>query len=327
MMAFVFEFRTESRAENSSLMIQCSLFQWHVQQTTPSIRIFEAKMTQSCFPLAVTLAILSCSPALTQTQNNRVSNTEIVLASEVKWKALNPARGDRSPQAGTLWGDQTKDNESGFLVKFVDGFSSPPHIHNITYRGIVIGGRLHNDDPEAEPMWMKEGSWWTQPAGEVHITSARGSSIGYVEIQSGPYLVKPSTEAFDNGERPVNMDASNIFWLDASDTSWIEKNPDSNKRSKAEMTFLWGAPEGEEVNGTMLKLPPGYSGILKTESSTFRVVVVKGTLTLHDKQVASLPAASYFGSEGLANHRISNEAEAECVLYIRTRGQYSVRSH
>ena len=271
--------------------------------------------------IALTLSLLSGFQAVAQTHSSPESQTEIVLASEVKWKALNPARGDRSPQAGTLWGDQTEDGESGFLVKFVDGFSSPPHIHNITYRGIVIGGRLHNDDPEAEPMWMKEGSWWTQPAGEVHITSARGSSIGYVEIQSGPYLVKPSSEAFDNGERPVNMDASNIVWLDSSDTSWISKDV------SAELTFLWGTPEGDEINGTMLKLPAGFSGTLESKSSTFRVVVVEGTVKLRGKgKTTSLPAASYFGSNGPTSHAVSNESDNECVLYIRTKGSYSVTS-
>ena len=36
---------------------------------------------------------------------------------------------------------------------------------------------------------MPAGSFWTQPAGEVHITSARGQeTIAYVEIDEGPYL-------------------------------------------------------------------------------------------------------------------------------------------
>ena len=56
----------------------------------------------------------------------------------------------------------------------MDGFSSPPHIHNVTYRAMVIKGLVHNDDPEAENMWMPPGSFWTQPAGEAHITSAKG---------------------------------------------------------------------------------------------------------------------------------------------------------
>ncbi|MCG8600560.1 MAG: DUF4437 domain-containing protein, partial [Verrucomicrobiales bacterium] len=91
--------------------------------------------------------------------------TEIVTASEVNWTPLNAARGDASPQAGTLWGDRAGEPQTGFLVKFADGFSSPPHIHNVTYRGVVISGQIHNDDPDAAEMWMPAGSFWTQPAG------------------------------------------------------------------------------------------------------------------------------------------------------------------
>lgn len=64
----------------------------------------------------------------------------------------------------------------GISVRFNPGFSSPPHIHNITYRGIVIEGLLHNDDPTAESMWLPAGSFWTQPAGEDHITAANAQS-------------------------------------------------------------------------------------------------------------------------------------------------------
>ncbi|WP_346992732.1 DUF4437 domain-containing protein [Alteromonas gracilis] len=48
------------------------------------------------------------------------------------------------------------------LVRFKEGFSSPPHIHNITYRGIVIDGEMHNSDPDAKAMWMPVNSYWTQ---------------------------------------------------------------------------------------------------------------------------------------------------------------------
>ena len=66
--------------------------------------------------------------------------SEVVLASDIKWKPLNPARGNNGPQAGTLWGDQTGEGPSGFLVKFVDGFASPAHIHN-NDRGPTTGSR------------------------------------------------------------------------------------------------------------------------------------------------------------------------------------------
>ncbi|MEM9409540.1 MAG: DUF4437 domain-containing protein [Planctomycetota bacterium] len=253
------------------------------------------------------------------------TTTVVRLASDIQWRKLNPARGDASPQAGTIWGDQTKDNESGFLVKFVDGFSSPPHIHNITYRGIVIAGGLHNDDPKAEPMWMKAGSFWTQPAGEVHITSSRGAGIGYVEIQSGPYLVKPPVEAFDNGERPVNMDKSNIVWLDASDTTWIEVDPKKNASTSPQLTFLWGSPKGDETHGTMLRLPAGFSGELKSESSTFKVIVIEGETHFHTgDDVIEITAGGYIGSNGKVAYQL--RCDEACVVYIRTKGKYSVVS-
>ena len=101
--------------------------------------------------LTLTSHTISHAQDATSAKPNRPTKvktkTEIVLASEVKWRHLNPARGDASPAAGTLWGDQTKDGESGFLVRFREGFASPPHIHNITYRGFVIAGELHNNDP------------------------------------------------------------------------------------------------------------------------------------------------------------------------------------
>ncbi|MCR9197686.1 MAG: DUF4437 domain-containing protein [Planctomycetaceae bacterium] len=256
-----------------------------------------------------------------------VSSTEVVLASEVQWRHLNPARGDASPAAGTLWGDQTKDGESGFLVRFREGFASPPHIHNITYRGFVIAGELHNDDPNAALMWMPAGSWWIQPAGEVHITAASVDSIGYVEIASGPYLVKPSGEAFDNGERPVNMDATNIVWLDARDTDWIQGTAGTNSDVSPRLTFLWGQPGGTQPVGTMLKLPAGFRGQLDGNGESLRAVVVKGTVHLYaDGQEAAnpLPAGSYFGSDGPAKHQIRTDGES--IVYVRTKGRFQLLS-
>ena len=150
-------------------------------------------------------------------------------------------------------------------------------------------------------MWMPAGSWWTQPAGEVHITAALTESIGYVEIASGPYLVKPSGEAFDNGERPVNMEASNIVWLDASDTNWIEGTATKDRGANPKLTFLWGQPDGKKPVGTMLKLPAGFRGLLSTRSPSLRVVIVRGKLNLHvdgEKSAKLLPAGSYFGTNG-----------------------------
>lgn len=249
-------------------------------------------------------------------------SNKVVLSSEIVWEKLNPARGDKSPQAGTIWGDRKGNVATGFLAKFVDGFSSPPHIHNVTYRAVVIKGKIHNDDPKAENMWMKPGSFWTQPQGEAHVTSASGEeNIAYVEIDKGPYLVKPTEEAFDNGERPVNIDASNVVWLNSDKTTWIDQN------SKAEISFLWESKEKKGLRGLFVKLPKGFNGNLESTGNIFHSVIIKGELNYkmpQTEEIKKLDAGSYFSSKGNAIHKLSNGSESENIFYIRTNGNIKI---
>lgn len=255
--------------------------------------------------------------------------SEVVSRAEIKFQPLNPLRGDASPKAGVLWGDIKKDVPTGALIQFADGFSSPPHIHNITYRAIVISGAVHNGDPDAKSMWMGPGSFWTQPAGESHITAAaKGSNAtAFLEILEGPYLVQPSDKAFDNGDRPVNIEARNVVWLDSSNVTWIGTAGASDSPDRPKLAFLWGSPDDGRKNGTFLKLPAGFSGELRGNSSWLRAVVIKGR-TSHQltgkTDIKSLAPGSYFGSKGKAAHRISCKADDECLIYVRTEGRYAV---
>jgi len=260
-----------------------------------------------------------------ETENETLEKLEnptnkVVLSSEIEWEKLNPARGDDSPQAGTIWGDRNGTEPTGFLAKFADGFSSPPHIHNVTYRAVVIKGSIHNDDPNASTMWMKSGSFWTQPVGESHITSAKGEeNIALVEIDHGPYLVKPIEEAFDNGERPVNIDASNLLWLGSDISTWIDS------RSDAQLSFLW---ENDESQGVFIKFPASYTGKLESNGSVMHAVVIEGELNYEMPQSQEqklLDAGSYFSSTDKAVHRISNLTKEYVVVYIRTNGQIKIQ--
>lgn len=273
--------------------------------------------------VAITLCIASSSIAQDTTEN---PTTEVVMASEIKWEQLNPKRGDSSPKAANIWGDRNGTTATGFLVRFVDGFSSPPHIHNVTYRAVVINGHVHNDDPDAKEMWMPAGSFWTQPAGEVHITSARGQeTIAYVEIDEGPYLVLPTDQAFDRGERPINVDASNIVWLDAANTTWITQSRDSTPANGPFIAHLWGKPLDNELNGTFVKLPPNFAGQISASGSSLRAVVIQGS-TNHkladDNKSQSLKPGSYFGSKGEVTHYL--QTEDECTIYVRSMGKFTI---
>lgn len=246
-----------------------------------------------------------------------VPASKVILVSEVEWEQLNPARGDKSPQAGTLWGDRNGTVPTGFLVEFVDGFSSPPHIHNATYRAVVIRGRIHNDDPNAAEMWMPPVSFWTQPKGEVHITAAKGAiNVALVEIDKGPYLVLPPEEAFDSGERPINVDPSNIVWVDPPGML--------TSANETKLAYLWGALQDGQSNGTFIKLPAGFTGKILSHGAIFHAVVIKGQPQYLGTGIQTLEPGSYFGSKGESVHQISSKAGEESIIYVRTDGKYEI---
>jgi quercetin dioxygenase-like cupin family protein len=247
----------------------------------------------------------------------------VVLSSEIIWEKLNPARGDKSPQAGTIWGDRKGTVATGFLAKFVDGFSSPPHIHNVTYRAVVIKGLVHNDDPAAENMWMTPGSFWTQPVGKSHITSTKGNeSIAYVEIDKGPYLVQPINEAFDHAEQPINIDASNIVWLNSHQTNWIAS------QSNAEISFLWESQHEKNLKGLFVKLPKEFKGQIKSSGNILHSVIIKGELSYkmpQSQELKKLDPGSYFSATSQAIHNIANNTNNDVIIYIRTNGEIKVK--
>lgn len=255
---------------------------------------------------------------------------EVIAASEVEWTPLNPARGDSSPQAGTLYGNRAGLGPTGFLVKFADGFSSPPHIHNVTYRGMVISGLVHNDDPDAAELWMPKGSFWTQPAGESHITAAQGpENIAFIEIESGPYLVQPAENASDNGERPINVHASNLVWLDASDVRSIEIPEKSDPKTGPKVAFLWGSPATDDENGLLLKLPAGFEGELTGLGEPLQAVVIEGA-PVHSvagkAEAKPLETGSLFRSKGNITHQLLVGNDANALLYIRVSGAFALKA-
>ena len=281
------------------------------------------------FPLAkaiIGLTILAACEASVDSSHSQaqLDSVRVVTPDQVEYQPLNPARGDASPQAGVLWGDIREDEPYGVLLKFAEGFSSPPHIHNITYRAIVISGEIHNDDPEAANMWMGPGTFWTQPAGEIHITSARPGSGGtaFLEILEGPYLVQPGDQAFDNGERPLNLMQSNMVWMTPSEFAWL--HPTENE---ARVALLWGELSPGMLSGSLVELPEGFAGTLSTQGDALKAVMIQGELT-HTVSGAgpevNLTPGGYFSSDEGVEHSVSCKGETKCLVYVRTAGRFHV---
>ena len=182
---------------------------------------------------------------------------------------------------------------------------------------MVIRGLVHNDDPDAATMWMPAGSFWTQPKGEVHITAAKGeTNLAYIEIESGPYLVLPPEEAFDSGERPVNLDRSNVVWIDPRGAPASVDGP--------KVAFLWGKPQDEQLNGSLVKLPAGFMGTIRSHGASMRAVVIQGALEYGlpgDADAKSMEPGGCFLAEGMSVHPVACSAGEACVLYVRMMGK------
>lgn len=190
---------------------------------------------------------------------------------------------------------------------------------------VVIGGLLHNEDPNAEYnaeyMWVPQGTFWTQPKGQVHITAAKGENpMVYVEIEKEPYLVLPTKEAFMSQLRLVNMDKGNLVWLDASDVSWIDQSGATASDDNPQISFLWGDAKKGQFRGTMVKLPAGFKGEIKSHGTDFRAIIIEGQPQYEMSATDGNPLeeGSYFGStDEPAEHQISSGTEGETLLYIR----------
>lgn len=265
---------------------------------------------------AIALAGIAAAAGLFSSEQ-APSTTRTLAAADVDWGFLNPLRGDKSPRAGTLWGDRGAKGPSGFLVGFVDGFSSPPHIHPVTYRGVVVSGEVHNDDPDAEERWLPAGSFWTQPAGDIHITAAKGSNnIAYIEIEQGPYLVKPVADAFEQTEQMIMIPKAEMPW-----------EAPEGEAGGAMIAKLAGNPGDAKLTRTLIKLPAGFSGKLQAGEAAVHAVVIQGAVAHTDGgegEAQTLEPGSYFGSESPTAHHIT--AEGETLVYVRTRGTFSLEA-
>ena len=272
-----------------------------------------------------TACVSTASPTLTTAQ---LDSIRVVTPGQVSYVPLNPARGGNSPRAGVLWGDIRMNVASGVLLQFADGFSSPPHIHNITYRAVVISGEMHNDDPDAAYLWMGPGSFWTQPAGENHITAVRPGSAAtaFLEIDSGPYLVRPPGEAFDNGERPLNLLSSNLVWQTRAEFTWLGRS--STPGDGPRVALLWGDLRVGTPSGSLLELPAGYTARLSSVDGELKVVVIRGEIA-HKVSAATnrtlIGAGGFVESAGGVPHALGCRSVDKCLLYVRTDGSFALQ--
>ena len=125
-------------------------------------------------------------------------------------------------------------------------------------------------------------------------------------------------DAFQTAEVPINIDASNLVWCDFGDPS-----------SEAKLAYLWGTPEKENLNGTLLKVPRGTSVVVSSRNADFRAIVIQGQPDYRKPdtgETLTLEPGSFFMANAAAKHRVTADDQSDLILYIRSNGNFELPS-
>ena len=133
----------------------------------------------------------------------------------------------------------------------------------------------------------------------MHITAGKGSCLAYIEME-GAYDVLPVENASNNENRAIWIHASNVGWVDPAGMSTLANGPKA--------AVLWGNPQDDQPSGTLVKLPAGFSGMIRSHGSTLHAVVIEGRQQFREpgkNDVTDLEPGSYFRSKGESVHQVS----------------------
>ncbi len=78
----------------------------------------------------------------------------------------------------------------------------------------------------------------------------------------------------------------------------------------------------------MLKLPSGFEGRLWSEDDLIKAVTIQGEI-VHAvdglPEITRLEPGGYFSSTESVQHDVPCDSQSECLIYVRTAGQFRVR--
>ncbi|MGD1701880.1 DUF4437 domain-containing protein [Dapis sp. BLCC M229] len=135
------------------------------------------------------------------------------------------------------------------------------------------------------------------------------------------YLVLPTEKAFSRDDKPINVDRSNIVWIDQPGIPPSANGP--------KLAFIWGNPQNDKLYGSFVKLPAGFTGKIHSHGSTLGAVVIQGQPQYQvpsETDIKILIPGSYFSSKGESVHQVSSKAEEESIIYVHTNGKFDVIS-
>jgi quercetin dioxygenase-like cupin family protein len=112
------------------------------------------------------------TPALALGAPAPAARPRVVPQQDRDWKPLDPNQTVGGPTMSVLWGDPKK-GPSGVLVRLPGEGEIPMHLHSAAYHAVLISGTWLHGFGTDEPVAMKPGDYWFQPARQPHLDRCR----------------------------------------------------------------------------------------------------------------------------------------------------------
>ena len=112
-----------------------------------------------------------------------------------------------------------------------------------------------------------------------------------------------------------------VLWA-ADDLKWVDPK---NSPPGVKMAVLWGDPE-KGAHGALHKFPGGFEAPLHHHSSSYRGVVISGTLVVTPEggTAKSLPSGSYFSAPAMNKHSTKCEGASGCLIFVEATHAWDV---
>jgi len=141
--------------------------------TIPKLK--DTFLTKLLHIIPVAIGLLFVSTAMAQEQVTRTID-------DLDWVVGGPGI-----SFALLWGDWTKDDEYGMIVKIKAGFAAPRHSHTFDYHGVSIQGNWVHTYNKTDDRVLAPGGYAFQAGEEDHDDRCEGTQDCLILIhQHGP---------------------------------------------------------------------------------------------------------------------------------------------
>ena len=134
-------------------------------------------------------------------------------------------------------------------------------------------------------------------------------------VLAGPALAEEK-------KAPAKKAAPKLVMWAPDDLKWIDPK---DSPPGVQMAVLWGDPE-KGAHGALHKFPGTFEAPLHHHTSSYRGVVISGTLVVTPAggTAKSMPSGSYFSAPAGNKHTTKCEGASGCVILVEASGKWDV---